>query len=137
MRRFSDRHTLTTLSELNVTPLLDLAFVLLIIFMITTPLMENKVDLILPSSQEAEGAVNPAAVRVVSVNRDQVMKFEGKEVSPAQLEVELTESKAAQPDLAIVVQTHRDLPVQALIDVMDVLQRAQITKIGIVTNPEP
>ena len=41
MRRFSDRHTLHTLTEINVTPLLDLAFVLLIIFIITTPLMEN------------------------------------------------------------------------------------------------
>ena len=50
MRRFSDRHSLHTLSELNVTPLLDLAFVLLIIFMITTPLMENSVDLVIPSS---------------------------------------------------------------------------------------
>ena len=49
MRRFSDRHQLHTLSELNVTPLLDLAFVLLIIFMITTPLMENSTDLVLPS----------------------------------------------------------------------------------------
>ena len=53
MRRFSDRHTLQTLTEINVTPLLDLAFVLLIIFIITTPLMENSVNLVVPTSGEA------------------------------------------------------------------------------------
>ena len=59
MRRFSDRPSLQTLSELNITPLLDLAFVLLIIFMITTPLMEKSVDLVLPSSEAAPNAVDP------------------------------------------------------------------------------
>ena len=55
MRRYSQRNNLTTLSEINVTPLLDLAFVLLIIFMITTPLLENSMSLVIPSS----GATNP------------------------------------------------------------------------------
>ena len=50
MRRYSQRHSLSTLSEINITPLLDLAFVLLIIFMITTPLLENSVNLVIPSS---------------------------------------------------------------------------------------
>ena len=50
MRRYSQRNNLTTLSEINVTPLLDLAFVLLIIFMITTPLLENSMNLVIPSS---------------------------------------------------------------------------------------
>ena len=64
MRRFSDRNALHTLSELNVTPLLDLAFVLLIIFMITTPLMENSMDLIVPSSSTAK-----AVKRSTNTNR--------------------------------------------------------------------
>ena len=46
MRRFSQRNSLVTLSDLNVTPLIDLAFVLLIIFMITTPLLEQGLSLI-------------------------------------------------------------------------------------------
>jgi len=70
MRRFSDRHALHTLSELNVTPLLDLAFVLLIIFMITTPLMDNSVDIILPSSNAAKNAIAPDAVQNISLRRD-------------------------------------------------------------------
>ena len=60
MRRYSQRTGLTTLSEINITPLLDLAFVLLIIFMITTPLLENSVNLVIPSSGAANAPVNPA-----------------------------------------------------------------------------
>ena len=53
MRRYSQRNNLSTLSEINITPLLDLAFVLLIIFIITTPLLENSVNLSIPSSGAA------------------------------------------------------------------------------------
>ena len=57
MRRYSQRHSLSTLSEINITPLLDLAFVLLIIFMITTPLLENSLNLVIPSSGAANAPV--------------------------------------------------------------------------------
>lgn len=136
MRRFSDRNTLTTLSELNVTPLLDLAFVLLIIFMITTPLMENSVDLILPSSEAAKSAVHPDEVQIISINRDEMLEFNGDAVSKEALSARLAEMAAASPGVAVVVRAHRDLPVQSLVDVMDMLQRARVTKVGVVTNPE-
>ena len=53
MRRFSQRSQLVTLSEINITPLLDLAFVLLIIFVITTPLLEKSINLKLPQRRPA------------------------------------------------------------------------------------
>ena len=53
MRRFSQRSHLVTLSEINITPLLDLAFVLLIIFVITTPLLEQSINLKLPARRPA------------------------------------------------------------------------------------
>jgi biopolymer transport protein ExbD len=136
MRRFSDRHSLHTLSELNVTPLLDLAFVLLIIFMITTPLMENSVDLIIPSSDAAKHAVDPNMVQTVSVNREGVIKFNNVETSVQQLETDLTALKEGKPDVAVVVRSHKELSVQKLIDVMGAIQRAKITKVGVVTTPE-
>lgn len=136
MRRFSDRHTLTTLSELNVTPLLDLAFVLLIIFMITTPLMEKSVDLILPSSRAAQDAVKPGDVQIISVNRDEMIELNGEPVGANDLPARLAALKAGNAQIAVVVRAHRDLPVQKLVDIMDLLQRAQITKVGVVTNPE-
>jgi len=136
MRRFSDRHSLHTLSELNVTPLLDLAFVLLIIFMITTPLMENSVDLVIPSSDAAKHAIDPNAVQTVSINREGDIKFNSVPTTLPQLEIDLTALKEAKPEVAVVVRSHKELSVQKLIDVMDVVQRAKITKVGVVTNPE-
>ena len=136
MRRFSDRANMQTLSELNVTPLLDLAFVLLIIFMITTPLMENKTDLVLPTGDPAKNAVDPAAVLTVSIDRNEVVSVAGAVMGIEQVVAELTARKAEKPELAVVVRSHKELPVQKLIDVLDAVKRAQITKVGIVTNPE-
>ena len=136
MRRFSDRHALQTLSELNVTPLLDLAFVLLIIFMITTPLMENSVDLVIPSSEAAKGAVDPKAVQTIAINREAKIELNGEPVELAQLQAQLIALKEARPEVAVVIRSDRELAVQKLIDVMDAVQRAKITKVGVVTNPE-
>jgi biopolymer transport protein ExbD len=136
MRRFSDRNSMHTLSELNVTPLLDLAFVLLIIFMITTPLMENSVDLVLPSDNAAKNAVDPAAVQTVSINKDGLIQFNKQPTDLVQLERELVSMKEARPEVAVVIRSHKELPVQKLIDVMAAVQRAKIGKVGVVTNPE-
>ena len=136
MRRFSNRHSLTTLSEINVTPLLDLAFVLLIIFIITTPLMEKSVDLVIPSSNAAQNAVDPSAVQTISLNRDAVIKLGDEEMDIAELTARLTALHEARAETAVVIRSHKDLAVQKLIDVMDALKRAQITKVGVVTNPQ-
>ncbi len=136
MRRFSDRQSLHTLSELNVTPLLDLAFVLLIIFMITTPLMENSVDLVIPSSDAAKNAVDPKAVQTIAINREAKIELNGEPTELAQLQTQLMALKEARPEVAVVIRSHKELAVQKLIDVMDAVQRAKITKVGVVTNPE-
>lgn len=135
MRRFSDRHALQTLSELNITPLLDLAFVLLIIFMITTPLMENSVDLVLPSSDAAKHTVDPNAVQTVSMDQNEQLSINGQPTNFATLEGQLVALKERNPEVAVVVRAHKDLPVQKLMNVMDVVQRAQIRKVGVVTTP--
>ena len=136
MRRFSDRQALQTLSELNVTPMLDLAFVLLIIFMITTPLMENSVDLVIPSSAAAKHAVDPQAVQTIAINREAQLELNGTPLEIADLEGQLVALKDAKPEIAVVIRSDRDLAVQKLIDVMDAVQRAKISKVGVVTNPE-
>lgn len=135
MKRYSDKQELSTLSEINVTPLLDLAFVLLIIFMITTPLLEKSMDLIVPTSEAAEGAVDPAKVLTVSIDRDDVLQLEKETVTPSQLEEKLRVLHGADPQTAVVVRPHRDLPVQKFISVMDAISKAGITKVGVMTRP--
>jgi biopolymer transport protein ExbD len=136
MRRYSQRHNLSTLSEINITPLLDLAFVLLIIFMITTPLLENSVNLIIPSSGATNAPVNPAQVQTISIDRRETIKINDKQVAASDLVARLEELKRTNPEVAIVIRPDRDLPVQKLIALMDALQRAQISKVGIATKAE-
>ena len=131
MRRFSDRHALQTLSELNVTPLLDLAFVLLIIFMITTPLMENSTDLVLPSG-EAKQPANTEDVRTVSIHANQMITLNEESVTADTLVARLAALLASQPDLGVLIRPHRDLPVQKFSEVLDAVKRAGVKKIGFV-----
>src|SRR5438105_3218747 len=136
MRRYSQRHSLSTLSEINITPLLDLAFVLLIIFMITTPLLENSVNLVIPSSSAANAPISKAQVQTISIDRDETIRMNNEIVDADSLAARLLELKRANPDVAIVIRPDRELPVQRLVTLMDSLQRAQITKVGIATKAE-
>jgi len=135
-RRYSQRHAMTTLSEINVTPLLDLAFVLLIIFMITTPLLENSVNVAIPTSGAANPVVDPSVVQTVSIDRAAAITFNNQTVDAATLTSRLAEIKRANPEVAVVIRPDRELPVQSLMTLMDAVQQAQITKVGIATKPE-
>ena len=136
MRRYSQRQNLSSLSEINITPLLDLAFVLLIIFMITTPLLESSMSLVIPSSGETNPPVTSSQVQTISIDRNETIRLNDKLVDPGALSAQLSEIKRAHPDVAVVIRPDRDLPVQKLITLMDALQRAQIMKVGIATKAE-
>ncbi len=124
------------MSEINVTPLLDLAFVLLIIFMITTPLLESSMNLVIPSSGAKNPPINRSQVQTVSIDRADVIRFNNQVIDLETLTARLRELKAANPDIAIVIRPDRELPVQKLIALMDAVQRAGITKVGIATKAE-
>jgi biopolymer transport protein ExbD len=136
MKRYSNRSNFSTLSEINVTPLLDLAFVLLIIFMITTPLLENSMNLVIPSSSAANAPISKAQVQTISIDRDETIRMNNEIVDADLLAARLLQLKRANSDVAIVIRPDRELPVQKLITLMDSLQRAQITKVGIATKAE-
>ena len=136
MRRYSQRLSLSSLSEINITPLLDLAFVLLIIFMITTPLLESSMSLIIPSSGAKSPPVTSSQVQTISIDRNEAVQFDNQIVDLESLTALLIGIKRANPEVAVVIRPDRDLPVQKLITLMDALQRAQIMKVGIATRAE-
>ena len=136
MRRYSQRTSFSTLSEINVTPLLDLAFVLLIIFMITTPLLESSMNLVIPSSATANGPISKADVQTISIDRDGVIRLNTEALDVETVSNRLLQLKGANPELAVLIRPDRDLPVQRLVAVMDAVQHAQITKVGIATKSE-
>lgn len=120
-----------TLNELNVTPLLDLAFVLLLIFMITTPLMENSNDLILPTGRQEGAPVDPAGVAQISLFRDGRVTLGAEPIAIADLTHRLTVLRQQRPDLGVVLRLHKELTIQNLMDVTEAVKAANITKIGV------
>jgi biopolymer transport protein ExbD len=120
-----------TLNELNVTPLLDLAFVLLLIFMITTPLIENSNDLILPTGRQEGAPVDPAGVVQVSLFRDERVMIGNEPISVDQLTARLVALRQQRPDLAVVLRLHRELTVQHLMNITEAVKAANITKVGV------
>ena len=136
MRRYSQRQSLSTLSEINITPLLDLAFVLLIIFMITTPLLESSMNLVIPSSGGTNPPIKSSQVQIVSIDHSETIRFNNQVIDLKALTARLAELKQINPDIAVVIRPDRDLPVQKLIALMDALKQAQITKVGIATRAE-
>jgi biopolymer transport protein ExbD len=136
MRRYSQRQALTSLSEINITPLLDLAFVLLIIFMITTPLLENSAKLVIPSSGANNPPLDVNRIQTVSIDRSETIKLNNETIDNDELTRRLSELRKTNPELAVVIRPDRELPVQKLVTLMDALQRAGISKVGIATKSD-
>lgn len=134
-RRFSDRPNLHTLSELNVTPLLDLAFVLLIIFMITTPLMENSTDLVLPSSDAATAPANKDETQAISIDANGNLSLNGENGSLAEIEQKVVALRSANPELSVLIRSHNEQSVQRFSEVLDAVRRAGVKRIGFASTP--
>ncbi len=117
------------MAELNVTPLLDLAFVLLIIFIITTPLMENNVPLQLPAGSEHDsGQVDPKSVRTVSIDANGQVYLDRQPVELPVLKQQLADFVQATPDAAVVVRADKSLRYQQVMDAIDAIRGAGVEK---------
>ena len=107
MRRFSQRNHLVTLNEINITPLLDLAFVLLIIFIITTPLLEQSLKLNLPTGGAEKSTVRKDQVRTIEVDPKGGYVVNRHSYSLADLEQLLAAEFARDPQLAVYIRAGR------------------------------
>jgi biopolymer transport protein ExbD len=108
MRRFSQRNALVTLSDINITPLLDLAFVLLIIFVIISPHIrssqENGMELNLPQGGGPTRKISPNNVRVVEISVDGRFKYGGKDATLPQIEQDLIRLHQTNPNLVVWIR---------------------------------
>jgi biopolymer transport protein ExbD len=136
MRRFSQRNSLVTLSEINITPLLDLAFVLLIIFVITTPLLEQGMSLNLPKGGSADGKIEKDNVRTVEIDARGNFMLNSRRMTVAQIEEELVATFARNPNLVVFVRADKDGKIEPFADIMNRCIRKGITKFSFRTSPE-
>jgi len=138
MRRFSQRSQLVTLSEINITPLLDLAFVLLIIFVITTPLLEKGLDLSLPkASGVPDKSINPRNVRTVEISNTGTFLLNKQRMSLDQLLAQLGGEFRSNPNLIVYIRADENGPYKYVAAVLDGCQRNGITRYSLRTQPTP
>ena len=136
MRRFSQRSHLVTLSEINITPLLDLAFVLLIIFIITTPLLEKGFDLRLPkASGQPDKPINPRDIRTVEISTQGVYTLNRQRMTLAQVESQLVRDFKANPALVIYVRADENRQMKYFVALTDTCTRNGISRYSIRTDP--
>lgn len=138
MKKTSRSHH-STLNELNITPLLDLVFVLLVIFIITTPQMVNHLEMALPSGQPPppDPTAPPPPITRIEVAADGRTYLNQAPVSTGQLRDRLRQLKTQDPDPAVVVKAADEVEYQAMVNVLDLLRELDISKVGLATVDAP
>ena len=132
----TSRNSHSTMNELNITPLLDLVFVLLVIFIITTPQLVNNLEMTLPSSKVPPPEQNkdkPKPNKII-VAADGKIFLNDTAYTPVELKTELQRRKSANADLAVVVKASDEVDYQYMVNVLDILQQLDITKVGLATD---
>jgi biopolymer transport protein ExbD len=136
VRRFSQRNSLVTLSEINITPLLDLAFVLLIIFVITTPLLEQGFALNLPRGGVADTKIEKDNVRTVEIDARGNFMLNRSRQTVAQIEQELVKVYRGNPNLVVHIRADKDGRIEPFADIINRCIKNGITKFSFRTAPE-
>ena len=129
-----------TLSEINVTPLVDVMLVLLIIFMVTAPLIQQGVEVNLPEAR-ARTVESQEQKLVLSIKADRSLWL-GTTEDAARVPLDLLEERLranarAQKDRELFLMADRSLPYGFVVEVMATAQRAGIASVGMITNPNP
>jgi biopolymer transport protein TolR len=128
------RSTPTTLAEINVTPLVDVMLVLLIVFMISAPLMQQGVQVDLPKANA--GSLNEVPEQLVlAVSRARELSINGNAIAPGTLRARLAAIAAARPDVQVFIQGDRGVPYGFIAQVMAEVKQARIHRVGLVTAP--
>ncbi len=133
MKKISASHH-SSLSELNITPLLDLAFVLLVIFIITTPQLSNDLEMNLPSPRKPSNPSPPPKINYIVVAQTGQLALNQQPIDLPTLRPALKQLKASEPESSVVVNGAANVDYQKVIDVLDALQQADITKVGLATD---
>ena len=128
MRRFSQRNSLVTLSDINITPLLDLAFVLLIIFVITTPLLEQGLTLSLPEGGREDRKLDPRDNRTVDVSKAGAYKFRGIEhpAGPEKIVAILQQEQQRNPNIIVAIRGDKVSQYGHIIRLIDQLEKNKL-----------
>ena len=123
----------TSLAEINIVPLVDVVLVLLLIFMLTAPMMYRGIDVNLPRA-----AAKPTAVEerlVLTVTKDRTLFLNDRRITPGGLEGTLRDAFRNRTDKTLYLKADAGLSYGAVVETMDMVRRAGIERLGMVTEP--
>jgi biopolymer transport protein ExbD len=119
--------------EINITPMLDLAYVLLVIFIIMTTATVQGIKVNLPKAS-AQPSLAENKTKAITISGDGTIYLDTFPVTMAELENMLRQYKAANPNLPVIIKADAAIPYQRVVDVLDLLGRLEITQLGLVTQ---
>lgn len=131
----SSRGRKRLVSEINVTPLVDVMLVLLIIFMITAPMMTEGVDIDLPETTSKALRQNENPI-IIAIDNNKVISLDGKTVSEKLLIQQLNGLPSSKKDESIFLKADKNLPYGFVIKIMADIKTAGFNKLGMITTPE-
>jgi len=129
--RNSDRGTM---SQINVTPLVDVMLVLLVIFMVTAPMMQQGVQVNLPKA-ETKALKSPEEAVVVSIEKNGRFFIDKAEISPDELKTKLSAIFVNRAKKEVFLKADRDVPYGEVVKVMAEIKGAGVERLGMVTEP--
>jgi TolR protein len=125
------------MGDINVTPLVDVMLVLLIIFMIATPMLHQGIQVSLPRAEAKNLPLKIQDPLVVSINRDGAVFLRSTPVALADLPARLKDEMRGREDETVFLQGDREVPYGRVIEVLDRLHREGIQHVGMVTERPP
>jgi len=129
----SQASTRPTLSEINVTPLVDVVLVLLIIFMVTAPILQTGIEVQLPQTRAAK-AVDPEQRAVITISRDEVLYYRSDTINFNELGSRLGE-EIGVGEGPIFLQADEDVRWKTIVTVVDEIRASGYAEINLVTRP--
>jgi biopolymer transport protein ExbD len=119
--------------DINITPMLDVAYVLLLIFIIMTTATVQGITVNLPKASNSPSLAKPKT-KAVSIAQDGTLYLDTYPVTLQELETRLAQLKAATPDLPVVIKADSTIQYQKVVEVLDVVTRLEISQLGLVTQ---
>jgi biopolymer transport protein ExbD len=119
--------------DINITPMLDVAYVLLLIFIIMTTATVQGITVNLPKASSSPSLAKPKT-KAISITADGTLYLDTYPVTLPELETRLAQYKAATPDLPVVIKADSSIQYQKVMDVLDVVTRLEISQLGLVTQ---
>ncbi|MBU2495941.1 MAG: biopolymer transporter ExbD [Candidatus Omnitrophota bacterium] len=121
------------LDQINITPMMDVALVLLVVFVIISPLIGPGIPVRLPTA--AGEKLSVTATILLTLNKQGEVFLSGRQANPIFLLVDLQNLKKASPDLKVIIQADKEVSYEAVVSLLDIVRQAGISAVGLATTP--